>query len=107
MRIKALKKHQAELLGYGHFNVVALCQLQGCFDGEDAFCDGVGGLEDVIELFASGEPTPELLVAAQGTGTGRHKVTNPSESGEGERIRSRCCAQARDFGEAARDEGGF
>ena len=88
MGVEIFEEDEAELVGNGHFDVVACGQLQGGSGGGDALGHAVGGAEDVVELFASGQAATELLVAAEWGGAGGDQVADARQAGKGERVGS-------------------
>src|SRR2546421_1369679 len=97
--VHALEEHEAQLFSNGHFYSIASRQLQGCFSVGDAFGDTVHRREDGIEFFTGGEAPSQLLVAAQGAGTGSNEVTNACQAGKCEGVGARSDAQAGNLGQ--------
>jgi broad specificity phosphatase PhoE len=107
MGIEALEKHQAELLRDRQFDVVALRQLQRGLRCINALGDGVRRCQDVLQFFAGRESAAKLLVAAEWAGAGGDEVANARQPDEGQGVRARRDAQARDLRQGAGDVGRF
>src|SRR6266566_492162 len=107
LRVKTLEENEAELAGDGHFDLVAVGQLEGSFGSVDTFDDTVHGGLNSRKAFADSEAAAQLLVATERTGTGGDEVTDTGKPGKGEGMCASGDAKAGDLGQTTSDESGF
>ena len=95
-------------LKWGEFGVDIVLESVGTFTrrAQAALHLQAGALGDLLHGLALRQLHTHVAVAALGAGAGGNHVPHPGKAGEGWSLPAHGDSEARDFGEAARDQGG-